>query len=397
MMRAVHRGLVGCVLALLFAAGCASPTLRLVQAAYAGDRARAAEALKAGGVDVNAEVKLQKYLHRRPLAAAIDGGDLEILRMLIDAGADLHHTGHRDAPILSIALKDRKFEMARLLLERGADPRQVDEDRKTPLHYLLEDACWQAKPEDIRAMGEALLRAGADPNAVDEDGRGVLFPAIDCKNEGLVAALVAAGVRIDGPRTAEGETPLLYATGKAAHSVMRVLLAAGADPNAKTAARKDACAIALGHETAGRRNFPMEALAEAGLPCAIEADRAHTSAARIAATRANEEREAAKVAAEAAKAAAAKNPVWEVPKEAPPAPPKKGVWDNFFEGAKHVDTSAYDRAQACPQGGVYCGSSCCGTGTICCVAESSSSRSGGMCVVARAGHGCPWGSRQAGY
>jgi hypothetical protein len=387
----VHRAFVAYVVALVLAVGCATPTYRLVQAAYEGDRARATEVMNAGGVDINAEVKLRKYIHRRPLEAALDGGDLEIMRMVIDAGADLDHTGHRAAPILSIALKDRKFDMARLLLERGADPRKVDEDRKTPLHYLLEDACWQARPEDISAMGEALLAAGADPNAVDENEQGVLYPAIACRNEALVAALVRAGIRVDAPKTTLGETPLLYATRKEAHAVMRVLLAAGADPTVKTAAGEDACAIAKANETAGRRNFPMEALAQAGLPCAIEADAAHTAAASAAASRALQERQAAK------KAAAAAPPVWNVPKQDDPPPPKKGFWDNFFEGAKNVDTSAYDRATACPQGGVHCGSRCCGSGTICCVADSSSSRTGGVCMAARAGHGCPWGSRQVSH
>lgn len=124
---------------LLVAVSCASPTFRLVLAAYEGDRAGVAAALQTGAADVNAEAELHRYVYRRSLAAAVDGGSLEILEMLLDAGADPNQTGTDDAPVLSIAISKEQFAMARLLLARGANARRVDEDGKTPLHYLVED------------------------------------------------------------------------------------------------------------------------------------------------------------------------------------------------------------------------------------------------------------------
>nr|WP_293181738.1 ankyrin repeat domain-containing protein [Nannocystis sp.] len=370
---------------------CASPTVRLVRAAYEGNRARVAEALRAGGADLNAEAEPYQYIYRRSLAAALDGGDIEIVEMLLDAGADPNQTGDNDAPVLSLAIKEHKFDVARLLLARGADARRVDEDHRTPLHYLVEDVdkCSKAKSEDIGAIGEALLGAGADPNAVDGRQQGVLFPAIQCRGEELVLALIKAGIKLD-TRITTGDTPLLFATRIAAHYTMPPLLDAGADPNAKNNAGHDACAIASANDRPNRRNFPMEVLAKTGLPCAVAADAAHTAAASADATRAMEARMAAKKAADEAP------PTWNVPKTepAPPPKPKKTFLDNFFEGAKERDTSAYDRASACPSGGTYCGKSCCGAGTICCVPDGAKNRDGGVCMAARAGHGCSWGSHQ---
>jgi ankyrin repeat protein len=388
----MHRAVALVVVSVLAIMSCASPTVRLVRAAYEGDRARVAEALRRGGADVNAEAEPFKYIHRRSLAAALDGGDIEIVQMLLDAGADPNQIGDRGAPVLSLAIKEHKFDVARLLLARGANARRVDEDDKTPLHYLVEDIdrCSTAKSEDIGAIGEALLGAGADPNAVDERQQGVLFPAIQCKGEELVRALIKAGVKLD-TRLTTGDTPLLFATRIAAHYTMSPLLEAGADPNKKNNAGHTACAIAMANDRPGQRNFPMEVLARTGLPCAVAADAAHTIAASAEATRAMEARIAAKKAADAAP------PTWNVPTKepTPPPPPKKTFLDNFFEGAKHVDTSAHDRATACPSGGTYCGKSCCGSGTICCVPDGANNRDGGVCMAARAGHGCPWGSRQA--
>lgn len=70
--------------------------------------------------------------------------------------------------------------IARLLLEGGADPNSVDEDRDTPLHY----ACSSGNV-DIITM---LLAKGADPTAADGLGR---TPAERSTGEGVQQLLEA--------------------------------------------------------------------------------------------------------------------------------------------------------------------------------------------------------------
>ncbi len=68
------------------------------------------------------------YIDRTPLACAVDSGNIECVRLLLEAGADInaliHITQHDrigDPPIRR-AVWDGKVEMTRFLLEHGADP-----------------------------------------------------------------------------------------------------------------------------------------------------------------------------------------------------------------------------------------------------------------------------------
>ena len=156
------------------------------------------ELLVNAGADVNYSIEKYNYWHKvgetsagslarttSVLAlAATKSDDIDIAKVLIEAGANVNYIVHEsenvDYPILSYAVFNNKQDLAKLLLECGADPNQK---RKCPRKYSyhdydndicssagieeyspISDAIWNIK--DI-AMLKLLVSHGGNPNSSD--------------------------------------------------------------------------------------------------------------------------------------------------------------------------------------------------------------------------------------
>ncbi|KAG2026999.1 hypothetical protein GB937_000735 [Aspergillus fischeri] len=170
------------------------------------------------------------------LASAAAVGDIEICRILIEAGADLDvpsgSTGMR-ATALHRALKKTNVECARMLLEAGADP-NLAVDGETPLH----PACFMSETLDIVDL---LLQFGAHPNPPQECAR--LTPLqliVENGKPDLVQLLLDNKADPNSFTTSKSGTPLQMACRDSANAEMvELLIAAGANIDFRTTYRCD--------------------------------------------------------------------------------------------------------------------------------------------------------------
>lgn len=190
--------------------------------------------LLAAGADPNAKCVADHSSKRWP-SPAYKAGDapidlirsdssVDVLDALLKAGVDPNHTsGASGRSVLQRAAAGGGDAFISKLLEAGANPNQISRNGYTPLH----EAAWNGRSHVVAA----LLAAGADPNlAAAEDGTTALHRASYVGDAGSVAKLLDAGVHPDVVDN-DGKTSLHYAAWGGYVDVVTALLAAGADPN----------------------------------------------------------------------------------------------------------------------------------------------------------------------
>ena len=159
------------------------------------------------------------------LVSAVESGDAEAVRGLLNAGADPNAVDRTSGdPVLMTAAKQRQVDMVQALLDAGADPDAVDGSSGNP---VLVTAAGRGQVD----MVQALLDAGADPDAVDgSSGNPVLVTAAGRGQVDMVQALLDAGADPDAVDGSSGNPVLVMAARQG--RMFQVLLDAGADPDA---------------------------------------------------------------------------------------------------------------------------------------------------------------------
>lgn len=168
-------------------------------------------------------------------------GRYGLVRLLLDAGADVNARGEFERTPLHAAAHSHRTDVVRLLIERGADV-NAKSQLGTPLH--------QAVDCDYRQEVSLLLAAGADPNIQDQDGRTPLHHAVRWGNRPVVRQLLEAGANPDIADNLVEETPLQSAADAGEARIAKLLLENGAEPNAGTSGGFTALdtAVAKGHD-----------------------------------------------------------------------------------------------------------------------------------------------------
>lgn len=160
-----------------------------------------------------------------PLAKAVQADNLEIAKFLLEQGAD-KTINHSDTEFQTAIFKASSAKMAQLLIANGAN---VSESDKKGLSVLLHAV---ANYLDFDLL-KVLLQNGADINAQDKSGTTALLQAVrypyerDDKN--CVQFLLENGAKANVANN-QGETPLFVAEKL---EVLQVLLSHGADVNAQ--------------------------------------------------------------------------------------------------------------------------------------------------------------------
>ena len=134
---------------------------------------------------------------RLHLAAVL--GRHEVVRMLLERGADVNARNRWQETPLHDAAWQGHDEVVGVLLEKGADIHARDQWQETPLH----DAAWQGHDEVVGV----LLERGADIHARDQWQETPLHGAARNGREQVVGLLLGGGADI-GARNSKGRTAL---------------------------------------------------------------------------------------------------------------------------------------------------------------------------------------------
>jgi ankyrin repeat protein len=108
-----------------------------------------------------------------PLTLAAREGDVELTRILLDAGADVNSVAGDGKTALAVAAFNGNYEVASLLVDRKADVNTADAQRFTPLFWAVDRRNMETAPNfpwmvtaDPMPLIRKLLDAGANPNAL---------------------------------------------------------------------------------------------------------------------------------------------------------------------------------------------------------------------------------------
>lgn len=156
------------------------------------------------------------------LISAAERGERALLESLLRQGVNPNAlTGHRGASALSHGVIRGDVEMTRVLLEAGADP-NLRAGGHTPLGLA-------ALHGHARIAG-MLMRAGANPELRSGDGNTPLTAAAALNRPAVLSVLLAGGAN-PAQFNREGRTALNIAALEGFEKAVRAMLVAGVDAN----------------------------------------------------------------------------------------------------------------------------------------------------------------------
>lgn len=162
---------------------------------------------------------------------AVKNGDIDVVKSLISQGQNVNQRyGYFNSPVIffTVGSSGENIDILKLLIENGADIGLTDNDNQTILHK----ASQFASSEYV----QYLLEEGAAPNKVDNDKVYPLFKACAEARLEVAKLLIQSGAdvnKVTGGLTF-GYSPLIAATYKNSPELVEYLLSKGADKSYKS-------------------------------------------------------------------------------------------------------------------------------------------------------------------
>ncbi|GMH38703.1 hypothetical protein BSKO_06587 [Bryopsis sp. KO-2023] len=160
-----------------------------------------------------------------PLDSAAQGGFVEIVKLLIDAGANVEARDNDGGTALYAAAGKGHLAVVQVLLEAGANVEsRFTETDDTALIFSADQG-----HHDVAA---ALIKAGADVDATNRDGFFPLYRAGLSGYPKVVKLLVESGASMEMRLEGSGETSLMAAAFGGHTGTVKQLIISGVDVNA---------------------------------------------------------------------------------------------------------------------------------------------------------------------
>ena len=177
--------------------------------------------------------------------AAREGG-LETVKILVEAGANVNqHTNYGWTPLLT-ATQNKNYQIGKYLLDHGADPNIANNGGWRPLYRAtdnrnIEGGDYPVRPADMDHLEfiKLLIDKGADVNA---RVCGVKSTPTVCSGDSTETRTIFTNQWL----YEDGATPFVRAAQSGDVTLMKLLLAHGADPEIATAHNVTALATASG-------------------------------------------------------------------------------------------------------------------------------------------------------
>ena len=202
-------------------------------------------------LDKGAKVEMDNT-HPSPLMEAIENGNIPLMKLLIENGADINKTNENGFTPLMEAVDEGEFGVVKFLVEElGVDVNAqakegwtalfeaLDEGEEQIFSYLLEHGAQmttlkngtsllhEAVDEGQLAMVKQLISMGADVNQVAHDHWTPLMEAIDEQHPQMISVLIASGAEVNVVFD-NGWSPLLEACDEGNVQIVQMLLDNGA-------------------------------------------------------------------------------------------------------------------------------------------------------------------------
>ena len=154
--------------------------------------------------------------------------DVAMISGLVKGGAFLDwQDGTGDTPLHKAVHFDHII-ISRVLLQAGADPNIRDCNGASPLHIAACTGHWEIVSD--------LLEAGADMEPLSVGGPSALHRAVVNNRANIVSLLLNAGASMEHCDGIRGQTPLSWACERCLAPIVRVLVEAGANVEARSLA-----------------------------------------------------------------------------------------------------------------------------------------------------------------
>ncbi|KAI9438067.1 hypothetical protein H4582DRAFT_232826 [Lactarius indigo] len=163
---------------------------------------------------------------RTSLQAASICGSTDIMRWLLNHGADPNAREDDRRTALHLAALNLHLEAVQVLLEYNADVNSRSEEGQTPLHDTISYDEWPPEGERIGVV-RRLLEHGADPNACDDKHSTPLHQASSRGFLEVARMLLSYGANVD-EKDGEGKTPFEVASAEGQDEMKKLLLEHGA-------------------------------------------------------------------------------------------------------------------------------------------------------------------------